>query len=88
MHSLQELEKQQVGLRLHKYLVDEIDGLSKEFSLNRTDIIVEAIRSYVETQKANISFQAIENACLELTNIKKNKKEAKLTTLDELINEL
>lgn len=88
MHTLQELKKQQVGLRLHKYLVDEIDILSKEFSLNRTDIIAEAIRSYVETQKANLSLVGVENACKELIEIKRNQHNQKLTNLDDLINEL
>ncbi len=48
MHSLTQLQKQQIGLRLPKYLVNEIDTLTKKYKLNRTDIIVESIRAYIQ----------------------------------------
>ena len=47
MHSLSELQKQQVGLRLPRYLIEQIDEFTKEYNLNRTDIIIESISSYV-----------------------------------------
>jgi len=50
MYTLAQLEKQQVGLRLPKYLVDDIEEFTKKFSVNRTDIIVEAIKSYIQAQ--------------------------------------
>jgi metal-responsive CopG/Arc/MetJ family transcriptional regulator len=56
MYSLRQLEKQQVGLRLHAYLVEELDELTKIFAVNRTDIIVEAISSYISQQKANMIY--------------------------------
>jgi len=52
MHSIDQLEKQQVGLRLPKYLVEEIDAFTEAYNVNRTDIIMEAIKSYVSEQKA------------------------------------
>lgn len=89
MHTLAQLEKQQVGLRLHAYLVEEIDEMTKVFSVNRTDIIVEAIKSYLSQQKANMIFDGIENACIQLQEIKNAEKSiSSLGTLDELINEL
>jgi CopG family transcriptional regulator/antitoxin EndoAI len=89
MHSLKELEKKQIGLRLQSYLVEEIDEMTKLFSLNRTDIITEAIKSYISQQKANMIYEGIESACVELKEIKDNKKDpATLGTLDELIYEL
>jgi metal-responsive CopG/Arc/MetJ family transcriptional regulator len=75
MHSLIQLEKQQVGLRLHAYLVEEIDELTKIFSVNRTDIIVEAIRSYISQQKADMIYNGIEDACIELKEIRDGKKD-------------
>ena len=51
MHSIKQLQKQQIGLRLPKYLIDEIDEFTKKYQLNRTDIIIESIRSYLENQK-------------------------------------
>jgi len=89
MHSLIELEKKQVGLRLHSYLVEEIDELTKIFAVNRTDIIVEAIRSYISQQKADMIYNGIEDACIELKEIRDGKKNiSALGTLDDLIDEL
>ena len=84
MNSLEQLEKQQVGLRLPKYLVDDIDEFTKHFSVNRTDVIVEAIKSYVSEQKANIFYEEFDRSCKEL----KNSKKGMLKTVDALIDEL
>ena len=56
MRDLASLEKQQVGLRVPKYLLDEVDEFTKKFSVNRSEVIIEAIKSYVEEQKANIFY--------------------------------
>jgi len=89
MHTLLQLEKQQVGLRLPKYLVDEIDEFTKQYSLNRTDIIVEAVKSYVSEQKAKIFYDEFDGAAQEFKAVLNSKKEAqKLQSLDELIDEL
>lgn len=92
MHDLQQLEKQQVGLRLHAYLVDEIDELTKQFSVNRTDIIVEAIKSYLSAQKTHMLYESFDSACQELKSINPHSlsstKTAKLNSLDSLIKEL
>ena len=58
MHNLSQLEKQQVGLRLPKYIIDEIDELTKQFSLNRTDIVTEAIKSYIADQKSKLFYES------------------------------
>ena len=87
MHTLSQLEKQQVGLRLPKYLLDEIDTFTKEDSLNRTDIIVEALKSYVAEQKAKIFYDGFESSVEELNTVL-TTKEKKLQSLDELIDEL
>ena len=47
MHSLAQLQKKQVGLRLPVYLIEQIDEFTKEYNLNRTDIIIESIKSYI-----------------------------------------
>ena len=74
MNSLEQLEKQQIGLRLPKYLVDDIDEFTKEFSLNRTDIIVEAIRSYIERQK-ELNVKVYSNHSANLIKDWKDKQE-------------
>ena len=87
MYSIAQLSKQQVGLRLPKYLVDEVDSLSKQFSINRTDIITEAISSYIREQKAQLFYDDFGVSCKELKGALDNNEDT-LTSLDELIDEL
>ena len=89
MHTLTELQKQQVGLRLPKYLIDDIDEFTKAYSLNRTDIIVEAVKSYIAEQKAKIFYDEFEGSLQELQSVlSSTKKQSELQSLDELIDEL
>ena len=89
MHNLSQLQKQQVGLRLPKYLLDDIDEFTKAYSLNRTDIIVEAVKSYIEEQKAKIFYDSFENSAKELQKVlSSEEKQKNLQSLDELIDEL
>jgi len=89
MHNLSQLQKQQVGLRLPKYLLDDIDEFTKAYSLNRTDIIVEAVKSYVDEQKAKIFYDSFENSAKELKSVLSSKeKQNNLQSLNELIDEL
>lgn len=86
MHNLSQLKKQQVGLRLPKFMVDEIDELTKQFSLNRTDIVIEAIKSYLAAQKAKMLYESFDISCKELKSIMDG--DSPETTLRELIDEL
>ena len=88
MHNLSQLQKQQVGLRLPKYLIDDIDEFTKHFSLNRTDVIVEAVKSYVSEQKAKMFYDEFDESCKELKRVTKNSDSSNLSTLSELIDEL
>lgn len=88
MHNLASLEKQQVGLRVPKYLLDEIDEFTKNFSVNRSEVIIEAIKSYVEEQKANIFYSEFNESCIELNETIANKNSKKKDNLEDLINEL
>ncbi|PCJ21221.1 MAG: hypothetical protein COB02_01150 [Candidatus Cloacimonadota bacterium] len=89
MHSPSELQKQQVGLRLPKYLVEQIDELTKEYSLNRTDIIIESIKSYIDRQETQKLYDEFDTACKDLKEVLADPKKAdKLQTLDELLDEL
>ena len=79
MNTLTSFEKQQVGLRVPKYLFDEMDEFSKTFSVNRSD-------SNIEIQKENIFYDEFETSVKELkTSFSANKKE---DTLEDLINEI
>lgn len=86
MYSLVQLEKQQVGLRLPKYLVDDIEEFTKEFSLNRTDIIVEAIKSYIQNQKEIMFYNQFDKSSKEVKAMINGDMEE--TSLRDLINEL
>ncbi len=76
MYSLEQLEKQQIGLRLPQYLIDDIDEFTKQFSVNRTDIVIEALRSYIQEQKEKFLF---EKELLSRVSDIKNKKVKVLT---------
>ncbi|NPA73216.1 MAG: ribbon-helix-helix domain-containing protein [Epsilonproteobacteria bacterium] len=86
MHNISQLSKQQVGLRLPRYLVDEIDELSRQFSINKTDIITEAISSYIKEQKALLFYDDFDKSCKELKSAIDTKSD--LRSLDDLIDEL
>ncbi|MFA6138337.1 MAG: hypothetical protein WC667_09640 [Sulfurimonas sp.] len=88
MHSISQLEKQQVGLRLPKYLVEEIDAFTNQFSINRTDVIIEAITSYISEQKAAMFYSDFDKSCKELRSALENNSTDAMKTLDELIDEL
>ena len=88
MHSISQLEKQQVGLRLPKYLVEEIDAFTNQFSINRTDVIVEAISSYISEQKANIFYSDFNAGCKELKHSLDTNNTDSIKSLNELIDEL
>ena len=88
MHSISQLEKQQVGLRLPKYLVEEIDAFTHQFSINRTDVIIEAISSYISEQKANILYNNFDTASKELKELLDTNTTSSIQSLDELIDEL
>ncbi len=89
MRLLSQLQKQQVGLRLPVYLIEQIDELAKEYSLNRTDIIIESIKSYLEKQEEQKRYDEFDYACKELKEVLDNPKQVtKLQTFDELLDEL
>jgi len=89
MHTLNQLEKQQVELRLPKYLIDEIDNFTKQYNINWTNIIIEAIRSYINEQKIKLLHEHFDDACKELNSvISGNRSKDELQNLEDLIYEL
>jgi metal-responsive CopG/Arc/MetJ family transcriptional regulator len=75
MHTLQQLEKQQIGLRLPQYMIEEIDKFTQQFSLNRTDIVMEALRAYISEQKEHLLYEK------ELLNRVNEVKNSEVKTL-------
>jgi len=89
MHSLEQLKKQQVGLRLPVYLLEKLDALTEKYDLNRTDIITESIKSYIEAQEAKEFYQSFDRSSKELKEVLDDPSKAdRLQTLDALIDEL
>ena len=86
MYTLSQLEKQQIGLRIPKYLIDEIDEFTKQFTINRTDIIIEALRSYLNEQKSRMFYEKFDNSVKEAKSMIDGESEE--TTLGDLIDEL
>ena len=88
MHSLSKLQKQQVGLRLPKYLIEQIDELSEEYNLNRSDIIQESIRTYLEKVEAERFYENFDKGCKELVEIHADPKKVDgMQTLDEFLDD-
>ena len=86
MHTLEQLEKQQIGLRIPQYLIEEVDNFTKEFSVNRTDIIIEALKSYISEQKSNLIYKSFEKSVQEAKEMMNSTTPE--STLGELIEEL
>jgi len=86
MHRLEDLKRRQVGLRLPKYLIDEIDEIKEEYSLNRSDIIIESIKTYIKLQKEKDLYSSFDKSCKEVKEAIDGKKEC--STLDDMIDEL
>ncbi|WP_031388649.1 ribbon-helix-helix domain-containing protein [Desulfonatronum thiodismutans] len=80
------LQKQQVGLRLPRYLVDELDDFTRQYDLNRSELITEAIRAYIEEQKAQRFYREFDMAARELKAHLQG--ENKVQSLEALIHEL
>jgi metal-responsive CopG/Arc/MetJ family transcriptional regulator len=86
MHSLEKLQTQQVGLRLATHLVEEIDDLIKDYNINRTSFIAESIKEYIKKQKAEKTYQRIDESLFEVKQMIDGKIPE--TTLEDLIDEL
>jgi metal-responsive CopG/Arc/MetJ family transcriptional regulator len=87
MHSLAQLQKQQVGLRLPTYLVEQIDELTKEYNLNRTDIIIESIKSYIDEQKTKEFYKNFDSSCKELKEVLNDpKKINELQSIEDFLD--
>ena len=87
MYTLEQIEKQQVGLRLPKYLIEQIDELTKEYSLNRSEIITESIKAFLIEQKSKRLYDSFNESCKELKTIIANEDDD-LDTLEDFINEI
>ena len=86
MQHIELLQKKQVGLRLPGYLLQELDELSAQYDLNRSEIIIEAIRAYLEEQKSRQFYSEFEQAAKELKAAVHGEECGQ--TLQDLLHEL
>ena len=86
MLALKDLETQQVGLRLPKYLVNEIDSLIADYNINRSNFIHKAIEQVVQDYKKNKFYERFEDSVAELKLVLDGKSQSKdaWELLDEL----
>lgn len=66
MHTLEQLETKQVGLRMPVYLLKEIDELLENFEINRSTFINEAVKSMLQKQKEERVYQRLDEAMSEV----------------------
>lgn len=88
MYSLSQLEKQQIGLRLPRYLVEQMDELAADHKISRTDIIAEAARAYISEQQAERFYGEFAEAAETMAAIATGQRKDHAGGLDELINGL
>lgn len=88
MYALSQLEKQQVGLRLPKYLIDELDSMTQEYALNRSELITESIKAFIAEQKEKKLCGEFDKSCKELKSVLDSGDDSHLGSLGDLIDEL
>lgn len=86
MIHLEQLETRQVGLRLAKHLVDDVDELIKDYNINRSMFITTAIEKFVKEQKERRFYDRFETSITELKSALDGK--SKVRDAWELLDEL
>ncbi|MBE8190426.1 MAG: hypothetical protein HAW58_06205 [Candidatus Thioglobus sp.] len=66
MHTILELKKQQVGVRMPTYLINEIDEISKKYKVNRSEILIEGAKEYVSSVKEQEVYERLGEALQEV----------------------
>ncbi|MEA3522049.1 MAG: hypothetical protein U9R50_03665, partial [Campylobacterota bacterium] len=62
---------------------------TEKYSLNRTDIIIESIKSYIAEQEAQEFYKSFDASCKELREVLDDPKKAdELQTIEEFLDEL
>ena len=90
MHSIKELEKQQVGLRMPTYLLNDIDEITSKYKVNRSEILIEAAKSYIASVKEKEVYERLGEAMQEVKLMMDGKipKISARDTIKQLKNEL
>jgi CopG family transcriptional regulator / antitoxin EndoAI len=86
VHNVADLQKRQVGLRMPVFLLNDIDKITKKYKINRTDILIEATKSYLEQVKENEVYQSLGQALAEVRQMTDGKMKEKTarSILDEV----
>jgi metal-responsive CopG/Arc/MetJ family transcriptional regulator len=86
MLELRDLETQQIGLRMPKYLVNDVDEIIADYNINRSTFINNAIQQVVQEQKEQRFYERFESSIAELKLVLDGKSSSK--SLEDLIDEL
>jgi metal-responsive CopG/Arc/MetJ family transcriptional regulator len=90
MLNLEKLETRQVGLRLAKHLVDDIDNLTAKYNISRSTFISKAIEQVVEEQKQQQKeqefYKRLDSSVAQMKQM--IDEEIPSHSLENLINEL
>lgn len=65
MHTISGLKKQQVGVRMPTYLLNDIDKISNKYKVNRSEILIESAKNYVASVKEKEVHKRLEEAMKE-----------------------
>ncbi|CAB5494843.1 hypothetical protein THERMOT_182 [Bathymodiolus thermophilus thioautotrophic gill symbiont] len=86
MHSIRELETQQVKLNIPTYLLNDIDEITGEHEVDRSEVLIEAAKSYVALIVEQDVHERFYEALQEVGQMREGKipKTSAISLLDEL----
>ncbi|CAB5501861.1 hypothetical protein THERMOS_1465 [Bathymodiolus thermophilus thioautotrophic gill symbiont] len=86
MHSIQELETQQVNLNIPTYLLNDIDEITEKYKVDRSEVLIEAAKSYVASIVEQDAHERLYKAFQEVRQMREGKtpKTSARSLLDEL----
>ncbi|SHA08069.1 hypothetical protein BTHERMOSOX_864 [Bathymodiolus thermophilus thioautotrophic gill symbiont] len=86
MHSIPELETQQVNLNIPTYLLNDIDEITEKYKVDRSEVLIEAAKSYVASIVEQDVHERLYKAFQEVRQMREGKtpKTSARSLLDEL----
>lgn len=66
MHTMEQLETKQIGLRMPAHLVEEVDDFIQDFGVNRSTFITESIKNFLKEQKEQRFYDRLEASIKEM----------------------
>jgi metal-responsive CopG/Arc/MetJ family transcriptional regulator len=88
MNAIAKLQTKQVGLKLPIYILEDLDKITKKYKVNRSSIILEALRAYITDNKQEKFYEEFREAMVEVKLMREGKlpKINAMDFIDELKN--